>query len=132
MSSRLDHVGIFVVDIDHAVRFMTDVFGLQVTAELDLPEIRVRTRFLRWGPVAIELIGLDRPEMAETLGGLPAKFDHLAIEVDDLDTEITSLRARGLRTETDEPRILGDRRTVFITSESAGGVRYQLLEGTSP
>jgi catechol 2,3-dioxygenase-like lactoylglutathione lyase family enzyme len=127
MSSRVDHIGVMVADLDQTLEFLRDAFGLEVERELDYP--RFRARFLAWGDVSIEVIELaDADARAQKLGDAPAKIDHIAVEVDSLDAALEELRAREGRAEADEPMVLAGRRTAFVEADRANGVRYQLLE----
>ena len=52
---KFHHVGFSVNDIDRAIAFYGEVFGLDLEKRLEIPAIKTRIAFLRRGPVRFEL-----------------------------------------------------------------------------
>jgi catechol 2,3-dioxygenase-like lactoylglutathione lyase family enzyme len=129
MASRIDHIGVLVTDLDAAVAFMEDTFGLDVTTTIELPEGAGRSQFLPWGEVSIELVELtDREVSRERLGDSPARVDHVAVAVDDLDAELERLGEGDAVLSTGAPTELGGRRFAFLDPSTTKGVKLQLIE----
>jgi methylmalonyl-CoA/ethylmalonyl-CoA epimerase len=127
--SEIDHVGVVVDDLDAAVRFLGDAFGLAVERTVEVSELNLSARFLRWGGISIELIEHGDPERRKAaLGDSQASIDHIAVKMADLDQAVSALVSAGVQTVTPEPFELAGRRTIFLAPDSADGVRYQLLE----
>ena len=132
MGTEVDHIGVVVDDIVGAVTFLRDAFGLTVERSVAVEEFSLSASFLRWGGVSIELIEHADPARREAaLKGARAAIDHIAIAVEDIDATVVELVARGVRTMTPAPFVLAGRRTIFLDPDSAGGVRYQLVEAGS-
>jgi catechol 2,3-dioxygenase-like lactoylglutathione lyase family enzyme len=118
---EIEHVGVEVDDLDAIVGFLESTFGLAVDRRVDIPH-RLRAAFLHWGGLTVELI--ERAGAAR--GKPPARIDHLAVRVDDLQAEAERLRAAGVSTETPAVVELGGRPTIFVDG-SAHGIRLQLV-----
>jgi methylmalonyl-CoA/ethylmalonyl-CoA epimerase len=127
---RFDHVGVVVDNLEDAKRFATRILGLDLQREFALPEQSVLAAFFTLGDFRIEFIEVTDPELRrQRLGdGAQARVEHIAIEVDDLDTTISSLRERGVEMTTPAPWIAGTNRNIFTAAKSTDGVRYQFFE----
>jgi catechol 2,3-dioxygenase-like lactoylglutathione lyase family enzyme len=87
-----------VADLNDAVEFLTDVLGSQPVRELRAPKHGVSTTFLRFGEISLELIQPSSVDHAAPGAIWPAvRFDHLAVEVDDLEDAIHNLGGQGVR-----------------------------------
>jgi len=128
---RIDHVGVVVDDLERVSRLLTDVLGLELRRTLEDPGRALRARFYRCGEVDIELIELGDPqERAGRLGDVPARIDHIAIEVEDLAGTATDLGEKGIRMSTPRPRVAAGASSYFTQPDSSGGVVLQFLERT--
>lgn len=127
---RFDHVGIVVDNLEQAKKFATGVLGLDLQREFALPEQSVLAAFFTFGDVRLEFIEVtDAESRTQRLGdGAEARIEHIAIEVDDLDATISTLREQGVGTTTPEPWIAGTNRNIFTAAETTDGVRYQFFE----
>jgi methylmalonyl-CoA/ethylmalonyl-CoA epimerase len=127
--SRIDHVGVIVENLDHAKTFLTSVFGLQLVSEADSPQTAARYAFFQWGEVQIEVLEITDPEKRRKRIGddkLP-KIEHIGVAVDDLAASIAELRARGVRTTTQEPFAVNEWRYYFTDAASTDGIVYQFF-----
>lgn len=133
MLRRIDHVGIAVPDLDEAIVFYRDVFGLVAVHEEANEEQGVREAMLAVGGGETQIQLLAPLSEASTL----AKFldrdgpgiQQLAYTVDDIDSTSDALRAKGLRLLYDEPRRgTAGSRVNFIHPKDAGGVLVELVE----
>src|SRR3954449_12806462 len=83
---ELDHVGIFVRDLEAAKRFASETLGLELEREGPQPALGLNTAFFRAGPALIELIEhQDADAGEEQRAGAQAKIDHLALRVSNLE-----------------------------------------------
>src|SRR3954451_15399237 len=93
---ELDHVGIFVRDLEAAKRFASETLGLELEREGPQPALGLNTAFYRAGPAMIELIEhQDADTGEEKRGGAQAKIDHVAFRVDDLQAAHDGLAEAG-------------------------------------
>jgi predicted enzyme related to lactoylglutathione lyase len=121
-AGSIEHIGIDVHDLDEIVGFLEQTFGLTVARAVTIPD-RLRAAFIPGGDVTVELI----ERVGEARANPPARVDHLAIRVDDLDKEVDRLHAAGVVTETSEVSELGGRRTIFVDAVEHG-IRLQIVE----
>src|SRR5579875_2794266 len=133
MFTRIDHVGIAVPDLDEAIAFYRDAFGIASVHEETNEEQGVREAMLAVGDGSTRIQLLAPLSAASTI----AKFldrsgpgvQQVAYTVEDLDAVSATLRARGLRLLYDEPRRgTADSRVNFVHPKDAGGVLMELVE----
>jgi catechol 2,3-dioxygenase-like lactoylglutathione lyase family enzyme len=93
MTTRLDHVAIFVRKLEDGIDFYRSVVGLGEPIVRDIPELQIRCAFFDPG------VGGTIFELVEFSGqGDLAHGDVVvAIEVDDLDEALAHFRAKGVR-----------------------------------
>ena len=130
MFKRVDHIGVIVADLEDAGRWLGEAFGLPLDRQLNFPDRGIRAAFYRCGDVDIEVIEVSDPDARrERLGeGARARIEHIAVEVENLQTTLAQLAALGVRTNAPQPRRIGDSLHMWTVAESTGGVSYQLIE----
>ena len=102
------HVSLNVADVDEAVRFYVDVLGLSVRD--DRPDLGIGGAWLDAGGQQVHLIESEPP---------PARGQHFALLVDDLDAVISDLRSRGVTVSDASP--VGTGRQAFL-NDPAGNL----------
>jgi methylmalonyl-CoA/ethylmalonyl-CoA epimerase len=133
MFTRIDHVGIAVPDLDEAIAYYRDNFGMTVEHEEVNEEQGVREAMLRVGdsPSCIQLLA---PLHADTtIGKFLAKngpgIQQMAYGVDDIEKTSAELREKGVRLLYDEPRNgTAGSKVNFIHPKSGGGVLIELVQ----
>jgi len=113
----LGHIGVFISDIERSIAYYTDILDFECYHRVDLEENGGITRiaFIRNGSCIIELV--QKPDAAQKADG---PIDHIAMDVDDIDSVMADLKAKGVEFETEEPVFLP---TMF------NGVKYALFRG---
>ena len=129
----IDHVGVAVPDLDEAIAFYRDAFGMEVTHQETNEEQGVREAMVAVGDSgsAIQLLApLDEQStIAKFLDRSGPGLQQLAYRVTDVEKVSAILRERGLRLLYDEPRRgTSDSRINFIHPKDAGGVLVELVE----
>src|SRR4051794_25366538 len=125
---ELDHVGIFVRDLEAAKRFASETLGLELEREGPQPALGLNTAFFRAGPAMIELIEhQDADTGEEKRGGAQAKIDPVGFGVDALQAAHDGLAEDGGAFDQDEPIRLGPNENYFSQAETTHGVRLQLF-----
>jgi methylmalonyl-CoA/ethylmalonyl-CoA epimerase len=136
---RIDHVGIAVPDLDEALTFYRENFGLVAEHEEVNEEQGVREAMLvpADGDPTTGRIQLLAPLRADSAIG---KFldrsgpglQQVAYTVDDVEETSAELRAKGLRLLYDTPRRgTAGSRINFVHPKDAGGVLVELVEPAS-
>ncbi len=131
--TAIDHVGIAVPDLDAAIAFYRDTYGMRVLHEEVNEEQGVREAMVGVGATdsCIQLLAPLTPEstIAKFLDRSGPGLQQLAFRVDDVEHVADVLRERGLRLLYDAPRRgTSDSRVNFIHPKDAGGVLVELVE----
>ena len=131
--SKIDHVGLAVPDMDAAIAFYRDTFGVVSVHEETNEEQGVREAMLQVGDGAtmIQLLApLDEQStIAKFLDRSGPGVQQVAYTVDDIEAVSATLRERGLRLLYDAPRRgTSDSRVNFIHPKDAGGVLVELVQ----
>jgi methylmalonyl-CoA/ethylmalonyl-CoA epimerase len=131
--SKIDHVGIAVPDLDAAIAFYRDTFGVLSVHEETNEEQGVREAMLAVGDgtTRIQLLAPlnDESTIAKFIGRNGPGVQQVAYTVEDIDAVSAQLRSRGLRLLYDAPRRgTSDSRVNFIHPKDAGGVLVELVQ----
>ncbi len=131
--TAIDHVGIAVPDLDEAVAFYRDTFGMRLVHEETNEEQGVREAMIAVGDSGscIQLLAPLSPD--STIGRFLERsgpgLQQLAYRVTDVEAVSAVLRERGDRPLTDGPRRgTTDSRINFVHPKDAGGVLVELVE----
>jgi methylmalonyl-CoA/ethylmalonyl-CoA epimerase len=134
--TAVDHVGIAVPDLDAAIAFQRETFGLEAVHIETNEEQGVREAMLRapaagTGATQIQLLAPLREDsaIAKFLDRSGPGLQQLAYRVTDVDAAGAALRAKGLRLLYDTPRRgTAGSRINFVHPKDAGGVLVELVE----
>ena len=129
----IDHVGVAVPDLDEAIAFYRDTYGMRVAHEETNEEQGVREAMVAVGESGsfIQLLAPLSPEstIAKFLDRSGPGIQQMAYRVTDVEQVSAILRERGLRLLYDEPRRgTSDSRINFIHPKDAGGILVELVE----
>ena len=130
----IDHVGIAVPDLDEAIAFYAQAFGMRVQHEEVNEAQGVREAMVAVGDVtgaAVQLLAPLGPTstIAKFLDRNGPGLQQLAYRVTDVEAVSRILRERGLRLLYDEPRPgTAGSRINFVHPKDAGGVLIELVE----
>lgn len=131
--SQIDHVGIAVPDLDAAIAFYRDTFGVVSVHEEVNEEQGVREAMLAVGDgtTRIQLLAPlnDQSTIAKFLDRSGPGVQQVAYTVTDIEAVSATLRERGLRLLYEQPRRgTSDSRVNFIHPKDAGGVLVELVQ----
>jgi LAO/AO transport system kinase len=130
-SRRIDHLGIAVASLTEAVKAW-EALGFSVSETHDVPTEKVRAAFLPVGEARLELLEPTDPtsviaRFLEKRSGL----HHVCVLVDDLETTLAQMKARGVELVDEVPRTGAEGcRVAFVHPRSATGVLLELKEGS--
>jgi methylmalonyl-CoA/ethylmalonyl-CoA epimerase len=136
--TAIDHVGVAVSDLDTAIAFYRDTYGMTLVHQEVNEQQGVREAMMAVGASGscIQLLAPLSPKstIATFLDRSGPGVQQVAYRVVDLDTVSQTLRERGLRLLYDAPRRgTADSRVNFIHPKDAGGILVELVEpATSP
>ncbi|MQA08068.1 MAG: methylmalonyl-CoA epimerase [Pseudonocardiaceae bacterium] len=134
--TAIDHVGVAVPDLDQAIAFYRDTFGLEAVHTEENTEQGVREAMLRapgdtGSGSAVQLLAPlnDDSTIAKFLDRNGPGLQQLAYRVQDIDAVTAELKERGLRVLYPEAkRGTANSRVNFVHPKDAGGVLVELVE----
>jgi methylmalonyl-CoA/ethylmalonyl-CoA epimerase len=135
--TAIDHVGIAVWDLETAIRFYSETFGLEVAHQEVNEEQGVREAMLPVGESGscIQLMAPLTPDsvIAKFLDRRGQGIQQLAYRVTDIEAVSEELRSRGVRLLYNEPRRgTGGSLVNFVHPRHAGGVLVELVQPNQP
>jgi methylmalonyl-CoA/ethylmalonyl-CoA epimerase len=135
--TAIDHVGVAVPDLDEAIAFYRDTFGMETVHQETNHEQGVREAMVAVGDSGscIQLLApLDESStIAKFLERSGPGMQQLAYRVTDVDAVCAVLRERGVRLLYDAPRRgTSDSRVNFVHPKDAGGILIELVEPARP
>src|SRR3954449_12129035 len=131
--TAIDHVGVAVHDLDEAIAFYRDSYGMRLVHQEVNDEQGVREAMMAVGDSGscIQLLAPldDESTIAKFLDRSGPGIQQMAYRVADVDAVSATLRERGLRLLYDEPRRgTADSRINFVHPKDAGGILVELVE----
>ena len=131
--TAIDHVGVAVADLDSAIAFYRDTFGMTLQHEEVNEEQGVREAMMAVGGSGscVQLLAPLTPDstIAKFLDRSGPGIQQVAYRVGDVGAVSATLRERGLRLLYDEPRRgTAGSRVNFVHPKDAGGVLIELVE----
>jgi methylmalonyl-CoA/ethylmalonyl-CoA epimerase len=131
MIRKIDHLGIAVRSLEEGLALWGDLLGLEPAEIETVTEQGVRTAFLNVGETRLELLeptGPDTP-VGRFLHKRGPGFHHICFLVEDLESALRQLEARGLRLVDQQPRNgAGGSKVAFLHPSSTGGVLVELKQ----
>lgn len=130
MIRKIDHVGIVVRNIDEALKIFSNVFGFSIVESITDPRQEFRSVLIFVGNAVLELIEPISPrgDIAKFLEQRGEGIHHLSLSVDNIDQELNSLQAKGIRLVNREPQSLPSAQVAFVHPHSMGGVLIELIQ----
>jgi len=134
--TAIDHVGIAVPDLDVAIEFYEQTYGMRLAHQEVNEEQGVREAMMAVGDSgsSIQLLAPLNAEstIAKFLDRSGPGIQQLAYRVTDLEAVSATLRERGVRLLYDAPRRgTADSRINFVHPKDAGGVLIELVESAA-
>ena len=133
MFTHVDHIGLAVKDLDEAVAFYTQAFGVMEWERLLMPEQHMAVAVARLGDSLVELIAptSDQASFAKFLRERGPGMHHIAYRVDDIAAALATLRTQNIPLIDETPRPgLHNTLVAFIHPKGALGVLVELVEHT--
>jgi methylmalonyl-CoA/ethylmalonyl-CoA epimerase len=136
MIKKFDHVGIVVKNTEDTLSLFSNLFGFKISESLTFPEEGFKSTLISKEGVTIELIepigseGIIQKFIEKHGGGL----HHISIQVDDIELEMDSLKAKGVQLVSDEPQVVKGtyNKGTFIHPRSTNGILIELIHRAQP
>lgn len=132
-TTRINHIGLVVDDIDEALKFWRDGLGLKVAYVEDVPGQGAVVAFLSNGNQEVELVKPtdEHSGISRFLQERGPGMHHICLEVVDLASYLERLQSMGVELINAEPVLgTGGRLIAFIHPKSTHGVLVELYELT--
>ncbi len=128
---KIEHIALAVSDLDEAIRFYEDVWGLQVVHRERVDEQGIEEAMLPLGDCFLQLVAPTHPD--STVGNFLARrgegLHHIAYEVDDLGAATSTLKTSGVHLVDEQPRRGGrGHMVVFVHPKGNRGVLVELIQ----
>ncbi len=129
---KVNHVAIVVENLESALGFWQDAFGLKLDHIEDVPSQQSKVAFLPLGESEIELVQPTTEDsgMAKYLEKRGEGMHHLCFEVKNIEGVLESLKEKGIRLIDEVPKVLPGRKMAFVHPKSTNGVLVELYEIT--
>jgi len=128
---KINHLGIATNGIDEALKFWSEALGLENIHTEIVEDQKVRVAMLPIGESRIELLeptSEDSP-ISKFLAKRGGGIHHIAVEVEDIESSLAQLKAKGMRLIDETPRIGAEGCLVaFVHPASANGVLLELVQ----
>ena len=130
MQKFIDHIGVAVPELEKAAAIFK-ILGLHAHEPEEVADQKVFTQSFQAGDNEIELLKPTAEEspIAKFLEKKGTGIHHVAIRVDDIESEIELLKAKGVIMIDDKPRPgAGGKMIAFIHPKSTGGILIELTQ----
>ena len=128
---KIEHIGIAVKDMESSNALFSKLFGAPEYKTETVESEGVKTAFFKCGPNKIELLEATNPEspIAKFIDKKGEGIHHIAFDVDDIEAEITRLKAEGFVVLNETPKPGADNKLVaFLHPKSTNGVLIELCQ----
>lgn len=132
---RIDHIGIAVADLERAIAFYRDTYGIVAWERIELPERHMSVAVCHIGDSMLELIAPTSAEaaFARFLHEKGEGVHHIAYEVDDVETALRTVEGRGIRLVDAHGRPgIHDTCVAFLHPKATMGVLTEFVQLTRP
>lgn len=129
MIKKISHIGLAVDNLEEAMNFFNDTFGLSVSAQEQFGELLFS--FISLGETELELLQSTTAEgqIARFIQKRGQGIHHISLEVDDIQAELDRLKSKGLQLINETPyRNAHEDLVAFIHPKSTYGVLIELIQ----
>ncbi|MGH2695073.1 MAG: methylmalonyl-CoA epimerase [Actinomycetota bacterium] len=131
MLRKIEHIALAVSDLDAAIAFYRDVWGLEVSHRERVEDQGVEEAMLPLGKSHLQLLAPTGPDT--TVGKFVERrgegLHHIAYEVDDLENALAELKSKGVKLIDEQPRRGGRGHMVaFVHPRSNKGLLVELIQ----
>ncbi len=131
MFGKISTVHFAVKNVDEAAKLYQETFGFKVTKSGNRPQSGIKNAYLKIGDAQIELVEPLEPGKGPVARFLQERGEGLymiAFEVENMDSAIKSLKAKGVRLLGADPESRAKGASVFVHPQSTTGVLMELVQ----
>jgi methylmalonyl-CoA/ethylmalonyl-CoA epimerase len=131
MNKKLSHIGIAVENLEEAVKAFSTVMGADPDGSEEIPDQEVKAAIFSAGDSRVELLEGTSPDSPITkfMEKRGPGIHHLAIQVEDLKSELARLKEAGFRLIDEIPRVgAGGNLIAFIHPKATAGILIELQQ----
>lgn len=131
MIKKVDHIGIAVKSLEHALPFYTDVLKLPLIGIEEVDSEKVKVAFLKAGETKLELLEpvSEESAIAKFIEKRGEGIHHVALGVESIQDRIKDMKENGIRMIQDVPKKgAGGALVAFMHPKSTGSILYELCE----
>jgi methylmalonyl-CoA/ethylmalonyl-CoA epimerase len=117
MIKKISHIGVAVRNLDEIMKVYQEQLGLKVEEIEEVEDQKVRVAMIPVGESRIELLESTHPEgpIAKSIERRGEGLHHIALEVDNIEETLETLKKTGVRLIDEKPRIgAGGAKIAFI------------------
>jgi methylmalonyl-CoA/ethylmalonyl-CoA epimerase len=132
--SHIEHIGIAVKNLDEAIKFYEDIFGLKCYAVEEVIDQKVKTAFFQVGQTKIELLESTDPEgpIGKFIEKRGEGIHHIAFAAKGLQSSLDELKEKGVKLIDEQTRLGAEGLHIaFIHPKETYGVLTELCEKPS-
>ena len=129
--THIEHIGIAVNNLDEAVKYYKNVFGLECYSVEEVPDQKVKTAFFMVGQTKIELLESTDPEgpIGKFIQKKGEGIHHIAFSVEKIEEQLEHLTGIGITLIDSKPRKGAEGLDIaFLHPKATSGVLIELCE----
>jgi methylmalonyl-CoA/ethylmalonyl-CoA epimerase len=129
--THIEHIGIAVKNLDEAIKFYENVFGLKCYSIETVPDQKVKTAFFQIGQTKIELLESTEPEgpIGKFIEKRGEGIHHIAFASDGIEKALKELSQKGIKLIDEKPRKGAEGLNIaFLHPKNTFGVLTELCE----
>ena len=129
--THIEHIGIAVKDLQEAIAYYENAFGMQCYKIEEVEEQKVKTAFFQVGQTKIELLESTSPDgpIGKFIEKKGEGVHHIAFAVNGLTTVLSDLDTKGIQLIDKQPRQGAEGLSIaFLHPKATHGVLTELCE----
>jgi methylmalonyl-CoA/ethylmalonyl-CoA epimerase len=131
MIKGVGHLGIVVNDIDVSLKALSKILNFQIPAIKEFPEKKMKCAVVELGGISLEFIQDSNEDgmLAEFIKEKGDAIHHFCLLTDDIESDVESLKHRGVEMLDQKPRIgLRGKKIAFTQPSALNGITIELSE----
>jgi len=129
--THIEHIGIAVKNLNEAIKFYEQIFGLKCYAVEEVKDQKVKTAFFKIGETKIELLETTDPigPIGKFIEKKGEGIHHIAFAAENLHQSLTELKEKQVKLIDETPRKGAEGLNIaFINPKSTFGVLTEICE----